>query len=158
MLSKTTWTVIVVVIIIILGSILHFTYEWTDDNQFVGYFSSVNESVWEHLKLIFFPVIIAALVFYYIGLKKNDRNKNLWSSIFLAAIVGMIFIVISFYTYTGAITEESVIGIDLLIFVIAAILSAVIIIAVMTNLKCSSEFEKLSFLLVLIIMKNLQKD
>ena len=38
----------------ILGVLLHFTYEWSDDNRIVGLFSAVNESTWEHLKLLFF--------------------------------------------------------------------------------------------------------
>ena len=38
----------------ILGSLLHFTYEWSNENSFVGSFSAINESTWEHLKLLFF--------------------------------------------------------------------------------------------------------
>ena len=62
----------------------------------------------------------------------------------------MIFIIVAFYTYTGAITEESILGLDLVIFAVSAIISAIIIIAVLKNFKCSDEFEKLSFLLIVI--------
>jgi hypothetical protein len=34
------------VFIVILGSILHFTFEWSGGNPVVGAFSAVNESVW----------------------------------------------------------------------------------------------------------------
>jgi len=47
---------------IILGTILHFTYEWSGGNAFVGTFSSVNESTWEHLKLAFFPMLLTAII------------------------------------------------------------------------------------------------
>lgn len=47
---------------IILGAILHFTYEWSGNNAFVGTFSSINESTWEHLKLAFFPMLITAII------------------------------------------------------------------------------------------------
>lgn len=44
------------IFISVLGVLLHFTYEWSGDNAVVGLFSAVNESTWEHLKLLFFPV------------------------------------------------------------------------------------------------------
>lgn len=42
----------------ILGVVLHFTFEWSNNNILVGTFSPVNESIWEHLKLLFFPMWI----------------------------------------------------------------------------------------------------
>ena len=39
-----------------LGTLLHFVYDWSWQNQIIGAFSAVNESTWEHLKLIFFPI------------------------------------------------------------------------------------------------------
>lgn len=53
---------------IILGTILHFTYEWSGNNNLVGIFSSVNESTWEHLKLAFYPMLITSIIrFLYIS-------------------------------------------------------------------------------------------
>jgi len=46
----------------IVGVILHFLFEWTGENAFVASFSAVNESTWEHMKLLFFPVFVFALV------------------------------------------------------------------------------------------------
>ena len=37
---------------IITGTLLHFVYEWSGESLFVGIFSPINESVWEHLKLL----------------------------------------------------------------------------------------------------------
>lgn len=47
---------------IILGTILHFTFEWSGNNAFIGTFSSVNESTWEHLKLVFYPMLFTAII------------------------------------------------------------------------------------------------
>ena len=38
-----------------LGVLFHFMYEWTGENAIAGLFFPINESTWEHLKLIFFP-------------------------------------------------------------------------------------------------------
>lgn len=44
--------------IIAAGSLLHFVYDLTGENPFVGVFVPVNESVWEHLKLLLLPVFL----------------------------------------------------------------------------------------------------
>lgn len=47
---------------IILGALLHFTFEWSNKNLLVAAFSSVNESTWEHLKLAFVPMFISTII------------------------------------------------------------------------------------------------
>ena len=83
----------------ILGTILHFTYDWSNQNAIVGAFSAINESTWEHLKLLFFPMLITTIIGYFY-LKPKEEYKN-----FLCAktIVALVFVVIFFYTYTGVI-------------------------------------------------------
>lgn len=43
------------------GTLWHFVYEWSGENPIIGAIAPVNESVWEHLKLLFFPSL-----FYFI--------------------------------------------------------------------------------------------
>ena len=50
------------IFISVLGVLLHFTYEWFGDNAVVGLFSAVNESTWEHLKLLFFPIMLLTIL------------------------------------------------------------------------------------------------
>lgn len=50
------------IFILISGVILHFTYEWSNNNQLIGTFSAINESTWEHLKLLFFPMFITTIL------------------------------------------------------------------------------------------------
>ena len=45
-----------------LGTLLHFMYEWSGKNSLVALFSNVNESTWEHLKLLFYPAFIFAII------------------------------------------------------------------------------------------------
>lgn len=99
--------------IIIVGSLLHFTYEWSNKSPIVGAFSAVNESVWEHLKLGYFPLLFFSMIEYWF-----IRNKA--NSIFLAKSVGIIsmelFIVIVFYSYTS-ITKKPLLFMDIGSFV-----------------------------------------
>lgn len=48
----------------VAGSFLfHFLYVWTQ-NGLIALFSAVNESIWEHVKIVFFPYLIAAGIEY----------------------------------------------------------------------------------------------
>ena len=45
------------VIIMLIGSLDHFMYELSGGNVFVGMWAPVSESVWEHLKIAFYPTL-----------------------------------------------------------------------------------------------------
>ena len=49
---------------LMIGTLSHFFYQWSGENFFVGLLSPVNETIWEHLKLLFFPAL-----FYMLGEK-----------------------------------------------------------------------------------------
>ena len=84
----------------IVGTLLHFTFEWSNEYCFVAAFSAVNESTWEHLKLVFFPMLITSIVEYFII---GREIPNYWCARMLGIISAIGFITIFFYTYTGII-------------------------------------------------------
>jgi len=88
------------IFVLILGVLLHFAYEWSGNNTFVGLFSAVNESTWEHLKLIFFPMLITLIVGYFIF--KNEFPNYICAKT-TGIIAAMLFTIIFFYTYIGII-------------------------------------------------------
>jgi len=81
-----------------LGTLGHFIYEWTGENRVIGWFFPVNESIFEHLKLIFFPAIIYSVAEHFI---KKKPCTNCLPSLLSALVCGMLSIIVSFYTYTG---------------------------------------------------------
>lgn len=120
---------------IVLGTILHFTFEWSGFNKIVGAFSAVNESTWEHLKLLYFPMLLS-LVFGYFYIGKQVPNYICSKAIgILSAIV---FTVIFFYTYTGVLGKNIAI-IDISSFFVATILGELISYLLMiNNFKCNN--------------------
>src|SRR6056297_1692189 len=50
------------VFIILVGSTLHFVFDWTGGWRPAALFAAVNESIWEHLKLAFWPGLAWALL------------------------------------------------------------------------------------------------
>ena len=115
--SVLTYEVIGMVFIILLGSALHFTFEWSGNQPIVGAFSAVNESVWEHLKLAFLPSLLFMLIEYAL-LNKKTNNFALAKTVGVYTMVATIPII--FYSYT-AIIEDNVL-IDILSFIVAVII------------------------------------
>ncbi|WP_124066115.1 DUF6512 family protein [Clostridium sp. E02] len=106
-----------ILFVFIVGTLLHFTYEWSGNNSIVGYFSPVNESVWEHMKMLFFPMLVYGL--FTLG-TTNDSCK---SSAFSASIlIGTFLIPIIFYTYTNLLGRNFLI-LDILTFLISIIIA-----------------------------------
>ena len=92
-----------IVFIIVFGSMLHFAFEWSGGQAIVGVFSAVNESVWEHLKLGFWPAIAFALIELKY-LKKSTRNFMFAKTVGIYLIP--IVIVVIFYSYTAILGES----------------------------------------------------
>jgi multisubunit Na+/H+ antiporter MnhB subunit len=103
--------------IVFLGSALHFTYELSGKLVFIGAFSAVNESVWEHLKLAFWPSLIWLLI-EYLPLKKLTNNFLMSKT--LGTYLMVILIPIVFYSYTS-ITGGSIFAIDITTFIVAVV-------------------------------------
>ena len=82
----------------IAGVLLHFLYDWTDNSIIVAPFSAVNESIWEHMKLLFFPMFVFALVEYKFIEKYYE---NFLCAKLAGTITGLLLIPIIYYTYTG---------------------------------------------------------
>lgn len=62
-----------IIFTIVFGSLLHFFYDWSGKNAIVGLFSPINESVFEHLKLLYFPMLLWIVPGYFIYGKKNRK-------------------------------------------------------------------------------------
>ena len=82
----------------IAGVLLHFLYDWTNKSIIVAPFSAVNESIWEHMKLLFFSIFIFSMIeFLFIG--KN--YENFWCVKLAGTVTGLFLIPVIYYTYTG---------------------------------------------------------
>jgi hypothetical protein len=104
---------------LILGSFFHFIYDISGQNAIVGIFSAVNESIWEHTKLLFFPALIFAVIEYFLYGKNIDNFIAVKSASFL---IGIFSIIIAFYTFEGVFGNHYLI-VDLIIFLLSVVLS-----------------------------------
>ena len=81
-----------------LGTLLHFVYEWSGGSALAAWFSAVNESTWEHMKLLFVPLFLFSVAQVCL----LGRNyPNLLAVRALSTLTGAALIPVLFYTYTG---------------------------------------------------------
>ncbi len=98
------------------GVLLHFLYDWMNQSVIAAPFSAVNESIWEHMKLLFFPMFVFALIEY----KSAGKSfENFWCAKLTGIITGVILIPVLYYTYTGALGVHAD-WFNIVIFFIAA--------------------------------------
>ena len=86
----------------LLGTVLHFLYEWLGKAAWIAPFSGVNESTWEHMKLLFWPMLLFALVqsFFF-----RDRKDFLCVKL-RGILLGLALIPLLFYTYNGVVGKS----------------------------------------------------
>ena len=99
------------------GTLLHFAYGWSGENPVVGAFSAVSESTWEHMKLLFFPMLLYGLVAVP---KLKSAYPFLPCAYGEGILLGLLLIPTLFYTYSG-ILGFSVPPVDIAIFYISVI-------------------------------------
>ena len=128
--------------VLIIGTLLHFTFELFNQNLLIGIFSAVNESTWEHLKLVFFPSFFTTIIGFFILGKSQKYIRNKLKGV----ICALIFIVIFFYTYSGIIGKSFII-IDIITFIISIIISEYITFKEFFKFK---EINKKEFLIYLL--------
>ena len=141
------WQIFASIFCLILGTILHFTYEWFNYNVIVGLFSTINESVWEHLKLLFYPMFFISIIGYF---KIGRKLCNYWFALMYGIVFALIFVVVFFYTYTGII-GRSFFLLDIASFIIGILLGEYIVYKMLKQ-KEMCKLEALSIITSIIIL------
>ena len=94
------------------GAGLHFVYELCP-LPIVGLFAPVNESVWEHLKLFFWPFLAAAFVLT----RGQADGQRAWSGFLLVELLMPLLCMGGFYTLTAGFGVEAL-WVDLALYTV----------------------------------------
>lgn len=138
--------VIGAVFTIIAGTLSHFVYQWSGSNPLVGIVTPVSESTWEHMKLIFFPMLLAA---FTIIPKQKQNFPCITSSLILGVLLGTFLIPVIFYVYSG-ILGYHLLSLDIATFIISVLVAFYT--AYKTALSCSMERYKSGLIILLILV------
>ena len=121
------YCVIGIFLTVLLGTLLHFTYDLSGNSDFIAILSAVNESTWEHSKLIYYPMIIFAIIGLVVNLiatyvthggksiNQKAVNLHMLEDVFgwLVVLVGSVVI-----KYTGLYIIDPILSILVAIFII----------------------------------------
>jgi len=141
------WEILSVFFILIVGSFLHFLFELSGYFFLVGAIAAVNESVWEHLKLGFWPIIFFSPIEYKFI---KERANNFMFAKMIAAYTIPASIVILFYSYT-AITGTHLLIMDMLIFIVAIIIGHILSYKIMISSEQPNLISKISLILIILL-------
>ena len=137
------YTIIGIIFVLVIGTLAHFLYDWTGSNHIVGFFTPINESVWEHMKLLFFPMLLYSLIMI---MKFQQKYSCATSALCFGILVGTFLIPLFYYTYTS-ILGKNVFILDISIFV----LSTIIAFWLSFKLTLSCRFESCTSLLCIMV-------
>ena len=139
------WEIIGIIIVIILGTLFHFLFEWLYSWPPIGAITAVNESVWEHLKLPYWPLIIFSFIEYkYI----KNYTKNFIIGKTSAALISVSTILIIFYSYTAILGVEILI-IDILSFFVGVIIGQLVSYKIITLNKLQKWISVVSWIIII---------
>ena len=100
--SLGLWQLMGIAVTALGGTLLHFLYDWLGGAVWIAPFSGVNESTWEHMKLLFFPMLLFALAE---GRFFRDR-ADFFCVKLRGILAGLCLIPTLFYTYNGVIGKS----------------------------------------------------
>lgn len=113
------YTIVGIFFTLITGTLFHFVYEWSGNNHFVGFLSAVNESTWEHMKLVFYPMLFYS---FYMNVKLKSEYPCVTSALLFGILLGTLLIPIIFYTYSGVLGLNLPV-LDISTFIISVLMS-----------------------------------
>ena len=116
-MNSKTIKIIGFFIIFFLCFPLHFLYDWLPNSLFSIFFP-VNESIWEHMKLIYTSYIFYGVIDYLLLKKYKINFNNFLIQLFLIPVIAIIIYLIIFIPIYKMIGENMVISIGLLAVVI----------------------------------------
>lgn len=142
------WHIVGAIFTLILGSLLHFTYDWSGMNEFISYIAPVNESIWEHQKLLFTPMILFMIIELF------NYGKDLPNFIqvkVLSIIVGILVTIASYYTYTGIIGYNCLIA-DIGTFVLGTLVAYLFSYHFLQTTCFNSPISRIVMLILLVLL------
>ncbi len=113
------WEVAGLFFVLVWGNLFHFVFDWSGENELVGAIAAVNESVWEHMKLMIVPWVLWSAV-EALALRRN--RICVLAPRAVALLMGVLFIPVAYYSYVG-ISGANVAILNIIIFQLAVLLA-----------------------------------
>lgn len=128
---------------------LHFLYD-KFPNFITSIFFPVNESIWEHMKIIFGSVLISGVIQKIIVIKKNLVYKNICISNIIAGLASIPIFLIMFLPVYSIIGEN--LPITIIIMLITFIISQIITIYIINKKDLKQENMAILYAIIIYVI------
>lgn len=148
------WILIGMPVLILLGFPMHYIYEWSRNSPIIGAVAPVNESIWEHLKLTFWPMLLWWMAGYFVLQRSPSFNTRNWIVVSAVAEFACPLAITSFYyLYTGSLGIESL-ALDIFSLFLGVILAQCVALHIYSHVKCdfACVIASLAVLILMVIM------
>lgn len=129
----------------LLGSVLHFLFDWTKHNRFMAFFSAVNESYWEHIKIAIWPIFALQIVLFLLGGFQIPSFVPAATVALYSIPVSMVGLVFLY----KALTKRNVLWLDISIFFVCVAIAQSIFVLILGQLSPTSGTVVISSLFLL---------
>lgn len=142
------WNILFFFVAIPLIFLQHFLYEFSGNEWIAAIIGAANESVWEHMKIIFLPFLLVSIIIFFI-VKPNFIRY------FIATTAGLITIIISmitlYYTYVGIVGQD-VLLVDILLSIFVLFLGFVVSYQLYTKWENAKRYFPVFFTLFILLI------
>ncbi|MFZ9744518.1 MAG: DUF6512 family protein [Aquiluna sp.] len=132
----------------IVGSLLHFAFDWSKHNRFVAVFAAVNESYWEHIKIAVWPTFLMHSVLFSVGGFKYPSFLPAATISLYAIPITMVGIVFLYKFFL----KRNVLWIDIATFFVVILVSQVIFTSLLVDISPSISTIILSSLFLIALL------
>lgn len=108
--KKSQWCFLIwaVAVSFLIAAILHYAYDFLGEPALLAGLMPVSESIWEHLKLVFYPICIIFLVPWCEQVKRISlKNRIIMSA--LATIIGEAIVAGGYYGLKNGFSIEGIV-------------------------------------------------
>lgn len=119
LLPQEIWILLGIPVLFFVGSFFHYLFQLSGKHPLIGLISPINESVWEHTKMVVLPMILWWSIFYFTHGDQFSIDIDPWfTGLLLSLLVSIIAMPVLYYFYTEAF-GVSLLWVDILILLIA---------------------------------------
>lgn len=145
-MNKKILKIIGVIIAFILCFPFHFFYD-KFPCFLTSIFAPVNESIWEHMKLLFGSIIVSGIIQKLIIIYKKEKVNNICFSNFIGALLSIPIFLILFLPIYFIIGENFILTISIMLLTI--ILSEIISYKIMNQKDFNMENKTIIFVIII---------
>ena len=115
--------IVAIVLMIVFGACMHFVLDVLPSGGitvFLGNFFPVNETSWEHMKMMWFPLLAVGIIFSF-----KTGNRGYFASFVVCAVMAMLMNLGAFSTYQSFL-GRTILIVDILIYVSSMLVGALL--------------------------------